>query len=320
MNYGNIGAITDSGIGTVPRDSNIKNMEPEDTPPGLAMGLDLGTLRGLLEKQSGTLMASSKQMLDGLMREIEGKWMSQLVELHERITAQNEVVRELTQRCESLEEELRKVEDERGVALVQSQDCGLADLEPRGRKKVRRKRAKGATMCRENNHQDEESSVFDGMDVRDHCRGRTWLRTLLKLQMVRLRQKIVVCVQVLGPRFSVTMVRSAALLLWRPRAAVGLLIWVRNNGTWNRHGWKAGWGRRWYGGHSSFGSWAYRCKHRQIHFSEEGWQHQWRSRERPGTMIHVWIQSAEPWGRRGHASVKNVSVYQEGPLFRLSLA
>ena len=44
------------------------------------MGLDLGTLRGLLEKQSGTLMASSKQMLDGLMREIEGKWMSQLVE------------------------------------------------------------------------------------------------------------------------------------------------------------------------------------------------------------------------------------------------
>ena len=143
-------------------------MEPEDTPPGLAMGLDLGTLRGLLEKQSGTLMASSKQMLDGLMREIEGKWMSQLVELHERITAQNEVVRELTQRCESLEEELRKVEDERGVALVQSQDCGLADLEPRGRKKVRIKRAKGATMCRENKHQDEESSVCDGMDVRDH--------------------------------------------------------------------------------------------------------------------------------------------------------
>ena len=294
-------------------------MEPEDTPPGLAMGLDLGTLRGLLEKQSGTLMASSKQMLDGLMREIEGKWMSQLVELPERITAQKEVVRELTQRCGSLEEELRKVEDERGVALEQSQDCGLPDLEPRGRKKVRRKRAKGATMCRENNHQDEESSVFDGMDVRDHCRGRTWLRTLLKLQMVRLRQEIVVCVQVLGPRFSVTMVRSAALLLWRPRAAVGLLIWVRNNGT-GIHGIVMD-GKPDGGadgmeatvvlvvGHT--GASTGKCLSLKRGGSING------GRE---SMIHVWIQSAEPWGRRGRASVKNVSVYQEGPLFRLSLA
>ena len=300
-------------------------MEPEDTPPGLAMGLDLGTLRGLLEKQSGTLMASSKQMLDGLMREIEGKWMSQLVELHERITAQHEVVRELTQRCGSLEEELRKVEDERGVALVQSQDCGLADLEPRGRKKVKRKRAKGATMCRENKHQDEESSVFDGMDVRDHSlpqRAHVAADTTevtdgpSEAKDSRLCASAWAEVQCDDGEVGSTATVEAKGSGWAPD--LDQKRWYRH--SWNRHGWKAGWGRRWYGGHSSFGSWAYRCKHRQMPFSEEGWQHQWRSREYPGTMIHVWIQSAEPWGRRGRASVKNVSVYQEGPLLRLSLA
>ena len=102
---------------------------------------------------------------------------------------------------------------------------------------------------------------------------------------------------------------------WGPD--LGQKQWYRH--SWNRHGWKTGWGRRWYGGHSGFGSWANRCKHRQVPFSEEGWQHQWRSREQPGTMMHVWIKGPEPWRRRGRASVNDVFVYQEGPLLRLSL-
>ena len=54
-------------------------MEPEDpgcsaSLPGLA--LDLGVLRGLLEKQSGILQALSHQVFESAIFEIERKLMS----------------------------------------------------------------------------------------------------------------------------------------------------------------------------------------------------------------------------------------------------
>ncbi|CAE7553286.1 unnamed protein product [Symbiodinium sp. CCMP2592] len=232
-------------------------MEPEDVPPGLAMSLDLDVVRGLLEEQSNTLMASSNQMLDVMMRELQGKWMSQLVELRERAAAQNDLVCELTKRCRSLEQNLRNMEDERSVVLMHPQDGGVAELEPRGRLcDHARAEAQG--------HDDEDDSTASLEDT-----GNSWGRD------------------------------------W------GRKRWYRR--SWNRHGWKPGWGRNWYASHNGFGNWSTRYKHRQVHHSEERWWHQWRSREHPSSMVHVWIQGLEPWCRHWRSSVKDVCVYQDGP-------
>ena len=260
-------------------------MEPDhgcgSAPPGLEVGVDVGTLRQLLLEHSDRIRESGNHVLQEAMTKIQQK--------HEEyfVLIENKVQR-LSDRCNNLASRLQMLEEGQHFAATKedAQDNlgtgGHTVVEQDLRRTKQKNRRRGKRVVNKEDKSENEAPMISGeRDVSDD----------LALLSVEGSES--------GPENSLVEVLEEAPqcdAAWGGDTAGMYQGWKpRCRRSWNRHGETGGWKRVWHRHRWDKGSWS--TNHYGPGNCSTDWRKHWRSQEYPIPKMNIWVQGTGPMGQ-----------------------
>ncbi|CAE7241479.1 ODA2 [Symbiodinium sp. KB8] len=253
-------------------------MEPDrgcgSAPPGLEVGVDVGTLRKLLMEQSDRIRESGDRVLGEAITKIQQKHEEYFVLIDAK-------VQQLLERCNSLASRLRMLEEGQHFAETKedAQDNlgtgGHTAVEQDLRKTKQKSRRRGRRAVNKDKSGSEAPMISGEKDISGDL-------TLLGVEGFDS-----------GSENSLSKEDTKCTGSWAKDGADGCIFAVGAGNTDNSRtadlGWKpkhmrswngCKWGRGWYKHHGDADSWSrHQCKN--LRFPKVDWRHHWRSWEYP---------------------------------------